>query len=193
MTDLSTAAGVLQFAEERRAEMTECFERLGRFEANGYSFCAYVFATLAVELTDEGVESVGALPAVEARLVELPSIARYIVPPERHGAAFGEILRRYIRATRAIGVLSMTEMWHAVSRVVPGESFAQARGKLPRQLKDATGRGECLGMLLTHKATGHRHWRAAIHREPTRLEPWQQLEGRTEIGGNLLITIEELG
>jgi hypothetical protein len=42
--DLSTTAGVLRFCELRRAEMVRCFERLGRFEMNEFSFGAYVFA-----------------------------------------------------------------------------------------------------------------------------------------------------
>lgn len=169
MIDLSTAAGALRFAELRRAEMAACFERRGRFEsAEGFSFCAFVFATHAIA----GLERGPKLPRVEPRLCDLPRGFRDVIHPHDQSAVFGDFVRSYAKIAGAVGVIVMTEAWSVSTPVEPGLSVQEHRDTLPARLEHADGRIETLDLWLTHRATGERSWRAEIHRDPTRLAPW---------------------
>jgi hypothetical protein len=171
--DLSTEAGVLRFCELRRAEMVGCFERLGRFESNKFSFCGYVFATHAVEVPADwadldGWKTGAKLARIAAERVRLPAKLHGVVPEAQETALFAITTRRFAKLTRAIGVLLMTEMWH-----VPRKTRAE-RDSLPGRLQDYKGpdRGEALYVQVEHTATGRRVWAAEIKRLPTRLGPW---------------------
>jgi hypothetical protein len=173
--DLSTAAGALRFAELRREEMTRCFERLGRFEANSYSVCGYVFATHDLA----GVDETGPkLPRVQARLCELPRAVHVLIPGENQSALFGEWVRAIAKVTRAVGVLTMAEVWSVVAT-------EEERAAMPARLAHVPSRGEALRMFLDHSATGHRHWSANIQRNPTRLAAWVE-RGGAPLGGHLV-------
>jgi hypothetical protein len=170
--DLSTPQGVLRFCEMRRAEMVRCFERIGRFEANGYAFCAYVFATheakAPAELTPEAWKPGPKLARVEPTLCQLPDWVMDQFPPEVHTQILGKTLGFFAKVTRALGVVLMTEMW-MVS--LPNK---EDRAALPESLEHAPGRREGLMMSLEHSATGRKMWFAEIKRNPTRLEPWEE-------------------
>lgn len=182
--DLSTKAGVLRFCELGRAEMVGCFERLGRFEMNGYSFGAYVFATHGIKVPatpDDRVDpsnwqTGGKLPRVAADLCRLPKVITDLIPPEQHTQLFAHVMRSYSRITKALGTLVMTEMWHANMTPADGQSPEEARAQLPDNLEHAPGRGEGLYMQLEHSATGRRVWWCEIKREPTRLGEWELRE-----------------
>lgn len=167
--DLSTSAGVLRFCELRRAEMVACFERLGRYESNGFACGAYVFAThdLLRPSKAAGIDDWRTgkrLAAVEAALCRLPSVLFDVLPPRQHTTLFGNTLRAYAKITRAIGSLVMMEMWSA---------RAKDRDDLPDDLSQVPGRMESLYMMVEHSAVGRRIWLAEIKRDPTRLEPWK--------------------
>lgn len=171
--DLSTKAGVLRFCELRRAEMVRCFERLGRFEMNEFSFGAYVFATHAIAApTKPGAspddwKTGRKLDHVTAETCRLPKVVFDMLPRQKHTELFSYTLRAYAKITRATGTVFMTEMWHAT---------AKERSELPADLEEAPDdvRMEALYMQLEHSATGRRVWVAEIKRNPTRLEPWDE-------------------
>lgn len=193
--DLSTAAGVLRFAELRRAEMRNLFEARGRYECNGFSFGGFVFATHAIarppgeppgEDPLEHWKTGRKLPAVGAEPVQLFTWVFDILPPEKHTQLFSHVVRSYAQMTRAIGSLMMTECWLAHATKVPGETREQARDKLPRNLEHAPERQEALLMLLEHAALGERRsWRATIERDPTRVGEWENYE-MTDMTGRLV-------
>jgi hypothetical protein len=175
--DLSTRAGVLRFCELRRAEMVGCFERLGRFESNGFSFCGYVFATHAVKVPADPIDLDGwktgaKLDRVTAERVRMPAALHGVIPAAQETAIFSMATRQFAKLSRSIGTLVMTEMWHVQTET------RQGRDNLPERLEDYKGadRGETLYVHLEHTATGRRIWRAEIRREPTRLEPWEEME-----------------
>src|SRR5690606_13516949 len=127
--DLSTKTGVLRFCELRRAEMVGCFATLGRYEANGFSFSAYLFATHEVISGAGGAAAWRTgpkLPRVTAELCCMPEDLHGVLPPEHETEAFAFTMREMAKLSRAIGTLVMTEMWHA-----EGE-----RAELPDCLED---------------------------------------------------------
>lgn len=177
--NLETKEGVLRFCELRRREMVGCFERLGRYECNGYSFGAYVFATHELQGTAEPIgpddfKTGKRLAHVKAEHVRLPRFIGQILPPEQHTLAFREVVKSYAQITRSMGALIMTEMWHAVTTGRTKEEAMAARASLPERLVDMPERGERLMMQLEHSATGRCIWYAEIKRNPTRVEPWQE-------------------
>lgn len=161
--------------------MESSWRSRGRFEANGYSFCAYVFATHA---PTKPPGRAGADPAtwepgrklerVEARLCQLPPIVRLIDPTQSHTAAFERCLRPYARACKAIGTLFCGEGWFIGIQADSDEEAQRKRAALPRSLEDAPGRLEKLFMQLEHHAVGTRLWFSTIHRDPDRLGPWER-------------------
>lgn len=181
MIDLTTAAGALRFAELRRAEMTGCFNRLGRYEVEGLSFCAFVFATHAINGTQTGPK----LARVEARQVVLPRAAQALVPPDQHADVFGTWLRSYAKVSRAIGVLVMNEQWQIRKPFDSSKTIEEQAAPIAEAFDDDTTRREVLAMWMTHPAAGHRHWMANIHRAPTRLDPWVSLR-TSPVGGSLV-------
>lgn len=183
MKDLATAAGALAFARARLDEMAACFRRLGRFESNGHSFNAFVFATCEPLADGRPGRKLDVCRALEFRPAPL---ALALVPPRMHTKIFGEALRAYAKASRAIGILVMTEMWMVHQEGEPGVPIEEMRKRLPRSLEDAPQRREQLVCWLEHAATGHRLWRSEILREPTRLDPWEEKADQAPHGGRLI-------
>jgi hypothetical protein len=182
MIDVSTHAGVMRFCEARRDEMTRCFERVGRFEENGYSFGAYVFATRGFKDKDFNTYK---LDAVEPMVCRFPKMMRDKLPPSEHTKAFGHVLREFAKITEAVGTVVMGEAWLAKTPegVKSREEADRWRREQPESLEDMPGRLEGMFMSLEHQAIGKRFWRRFIEREPTRLGPWgllplQGTEGR---------------
>lgn len=178
--NLETKQDVLRFCELRRAEMVRCFERLGRFECNGYSFGAYVFATHAMQTPADPTQLDDYKPGrklgrVEAQLCRLPPLIYDLLPPEQHTAVFGHVVKAFAKVTRSVGALLMSETWHvSYAGKAAGKSPEEIRGELPENLEDAPGRREALFMHLEHGLTGRRIWFAQIQRNPTLVEPWQE-------------------
>jgi len=181
LPNLAKAEDVLRFCADQREVMEQAWRSKGRFEANGYSFCAYVFATHAPtkppgrEGGDPDTWKPGRkLDKVEAKLCQLPPIIRVLDPSQSHTATFEPTLRAYARACAAIGSLFMGEGWFVELDAKTDEEAAEKREKLPRNLEDAPGRLEKLFMQLEHQVVGSRRWFATIHRDPARLGPWEQ-------------------
>lgn len=180
--DLSTKAGVLRFCELRRAEMVGCWQTLGCWEVNGFSFGGYVFATHEAEMPTEVPTDLSQLkwptgaklPKVTALPIRLPRAGLLMLPPEDATAFFAFSVQRYTEATRALGTLIMAESWQV--HTAEGEDPRAARERMAKNLEDEPGRQEILMMSLEHSAVGQRVWRAQIHRDPDRLDPWQLLE-----------------
>lgn len=174
--DLSTKAGVLRFCELRRAEMVGCFERLGRFESNGFSFEGYLFAAHELVVPGDRADLSGwktgpRLSSVTARVCRMPEELHGLIPAEHETILFSRTLREMGKLTRAIGSVVMTEMWHAT--VDANErTLDEARSELPDRLENYDGRKEALFMQLEHTAVGRQIWTAEIRRNPTRLGPW---------------------
>lgn len=180
--DLSTANGALRFCELRRAEMVSCWQRLGRYEANGHMFGAFAFMTHEVTAPPDSGPSgwktgskLGGVKAVELRL------PRWALALEANQAkdVYSGALRSYAKLGRAVGTVFMTEMWMVSVRVPEGtvdpEAEAQRqRDDMPDNLEDAPGRREGLCLWLEHSAAGSVQWMAEIHRDPTRLDAWQE-------------------
>jgi hypothetical protein len=201
MLDLATEQGALAFCEEKRREMEGVFADRGRFEMNGYSFGAYVFATHQV-LPPERSVPVGAhkplsledvidrwrtgdeLPMPRAERCRLPSFVSILIPDDQQTAFFGRAVRVLSDKSRAIGTVVMGEMWMARPDHVPGETAEQARARLPKSLEDYDGRTEGLFLRLEHKFAGSRMWTKAIHRDPDRLDDewvlFEETDGNTE-------------
>lgn len=172
MRDLSTAAGVLRFCEDKRAEMTRCFERVGRFEENGQAFCAYVFATHEVKgparaghvddwKTGRKLERVSLYPC------RLPSYGLERFGPVTQKNIFAQAINGLGKLSRALGYVLLSETWMATAKTL------DERKEWPDNLEHAPGRREALFMSLEHTATGHKIWKAEILREPTRLLEWE--------------------
>jgi hypothetical protein len=190
--DLSTERGVLNFCERQRQEMVRCFERLGRFEVNGYSFGAWVLATHAVASPPLSTASDlkdwkrgERLAAPQAMRCQMPAAARLLLPPDQHTKLFGLTLRHMNELSGAIGTVVMAECWHAGAPHVEGQTAQQARAALPDSLEDYDRRQEAMFLRLEHKVAGERFWRKAITRDPTRLGPWEPLDARSA-GGYLV-------
>lgn len=188
MIDLSTKAGVLRFCELRRAEMAADFERVGRFEMNGYSFGAYVLGTHAIAALDastwkpEAWRTGARLPQVQAMRCQLPQIVGQTMPWQDVTGFFGYTLKHFARATRARGVVFMTEAW----RVILDEGEEPAPDRPYGWVEKDPRRMEALMMTLEHADFGYHQWFANILREPTRLEPWvKQPEGLRQGPGRL--------
>src|SRR5262245_6691219 len=99
--DLSTSAGVLAFAQSRRQEMTNLFHRLGRFESNGFSFEAYVFATHELRASEDGTlegwRTGKKLDRVQPLVCRMPPEAHLFVAPERMTTLMGQVIGHYAR------------------------------------------------------------------------------------------------
>lgn len=162
--DLATKTGVLRFCELRRAEMVSCFEQLGRYERNGFSFDGFVFATFEPIIFDGGLRSGKKLPAVEACHTVLPAAALTVLDPSEHTLVFGRMVSAFAKCAHAVGTLIMSEAWLADEP--PEDREYGWVGKAP-------SRREALFMRLEHKAVGAISWVAFISREPTRVEPWR--------------------
>ena len=182
MYDLSSRAGVLRFCESKRAEMVRCFERVGRFEENGQSFFAYLFATHEVETrgarTPHEWKTGAKMPQVKAVACRVPDTALIkllsAVDPNRIKDIYTYVLRMQGKLQRAIGYILMTEMWYV--QTPPGtkrEDVKKARAEMPASLEDHPGRREGLMLSVEHQALGRQMWFAEILREPTRLLEWQ--------------------
>jgi len=196
MLDLATEQGALEFCESTRGKMELQFAISGRFEMNGYSFGAFVFRTHTVLAPDEmpgagTLESVAEawktgepLPHPQAELIRLPRWVMDAMPAEHHTAFFSHVVRTISEKSRAIGVVTLGEMWFAMPDHVPGETAEQARSKLPKSLADYEGRKEGLFVSLEHKVVGKRMWTTAISRNPTRLGPWELYPQPFETEGN---------
>jgi hypothetical protein len=177
--DLTTRAGVLRFCELRRAEMAGQFREQGRYDVNGYSFAGYVFAThaLAPHQADPSNPKPGRkLERVAAELVTLPTYVADLFghDPTKIKDFYALAVRSFAKGTRAIGTLMMTEMWYVEARS-QGRAPDLVRDEYPESLEDADDRHEGLMMLLEHSATGRVMWRAEIKRNPSRLEPWEDM------------------
>lgn len=186
MIDLMTREGALRFTELRRAEMVRCFERIGRFEANGYATCAHVFVTHEVRPPSDGGADPDAwstgprLATAEAVLVTVPRVLSAMIPPPQLGAIFGETVRRYATLGRAVGVVLMSEQWWGKTQTL------EEREALPARVSEWSERREVLYVKLEHQRVGIRGWYAEIKRDtdpPARLDEWR--DAGMWIGGNL--------
>jgi hypothetical protein len=157
--------------------MARCFERVGRFEMNGYPYGGYAFATheLRVDMGDPAVAlrpeawvTGPRHPHVIAVRMSLPAAVGELMRPEQITAFYGHIIEAFARATRARGVLLMTEAWR-----LKYEGEAPPDRPYGWVSKDPE-REEVLMMSLEHVDFGTHIWFAAIRREPTRLEPWEK-------------------
>lgn len=211
--DLSTARGVLNYAQRQRDSMVDEWRKEGRFERNGFSYGAILFCTHGVQRNGPRPEdwtSGSKLPAVKAVPVSLPRDIRGRwgggMPghtTEREFFAHG--VKTFARLAKAIGCLTLAECWFSS----PGTPFqrdatfeerekakreAQAfRDALPDDLGDAPPhqRWEGLWVRLEHTGLTWPHsWMARIHRDPTRLDPWDggemQLDDATGRLANLV-------
>lgn len=177
--NLAEETDVLAFCEQKRAEMAESFIRHGRYEVNGFSFSGYVFSTRRPPLPEENRGEPDPsrwkpgpkLDAVTAGVIEAPAFCSVILPPEHHSRLFRHLCDEMVRATEAVGVLMMTEMWQLEREPKPGETLDNVRGP-EGSWENVPGRKEVLYVSLDHRATGYRVWTAEIRRDPTRLEPW---------------------
>lgn len=183
---LLTVAGALHFCELRRAEMVRCFERLGRFEMNGFSVGAHVFATRHVympnPLDTETWRAGEKLPITLVETLLMPRAALNVLTAESVGPFCAGLIRRYCALSRAVGVVVMQEMWWGRT------ASLEERAQRPKRIADWDDRREVLYLRLDHQAAGTRAWQAEIHRNPTRLDEWRQREGVTNVGNfaNLL-------
>lgn len=197
MYDLSTTAGMLRFCESKRGEMTRCFERIGRFEENGFAFCAYLIVTheMVVPKNPKSLEDwkTGAkLPAARAVPCRLPAHPAVRLIEAMDPNALKDVFRQSLvmqgRIQKAIGYVFMTEMWMVHTDVPkdhpdPRKAAREERSRLPESLEFAPGRREALMLTLEHQAAGQALWTAEILREPTRLLEWEKkdyqgVEGR---------------
>lgn len=180
--NLDTKAGVLAYAERRRAEMARRFERVGRFEDHGNRFCAVLFGTHELVKPSSGAADPDRwrtgerLPSARAIDVHLPDILPIrMLDPVQQKDAFAYLVKEYAKKVKAIGVIFMSEMWWAKmgTRGMTKEDAKAERAKRPESLEDWDDRKEGLFMQLEHAATGNRIWFNEIKRSPTRLEGWQ--------------------
>lgn len=187
--DLSTAAGVLRFCEDKRAEMVRCFERVGRFEENGQSFCAYLFATHEVKVaprprkpedwkTGPRLERVSIIPC---RLPSDDAVER--LGPGTQKDLFASVVNGLGKLSRALGYVLLSETWMKTA-----ESLEE-RQQWPASLEFAPGRREALFMNLEHTATGRKVWKAEILREPTRLLEWESMDW-SDVEGRFVNLVE---
>lgn len=202
MYDLSTTAGMLRFCESKRAEMARCFERVGRFEENGQSFCAYLIATheMVKPKNPRNVNdwATGArLSAPKAVLCSMPKgpLVDLLSEVDPNGLkdAYAEALRIQGKLQRAIGYVFMTEMWMVQTSAPkdhpdPRAAAYEERKKLPESLEFAPGRGEALMLTLEHQAAGQAMWTAEITRNPTRLHEWEKKDYQASEGRFVDIT-----
>lgn len=179
--NLGTKAGVLAYAERRQAEMVRSFERAGRFEVHGQSYCAVLFAThelvpprsgraMTSDLWKTG-EKLAAPKAIDLFLPELTMILA--LDPVQQKDAFAYLVKEYARKVKAIGLLFMSEMWWAQMKATKREEWEAERAARPESLEDWDDRREGLYMSLEHPATGNQIWFNEIKRNPTRLMGWE--------------------
>jgi len=170
----------MRFCELRRAEMAADFHRVGRYECNGFAYGGYVFAQHAVRapvaLAPEDWATGAKLPCITAMPLTLPRLIGETMPWQQITSFFGRTAREYARATRATGVLFMTEAWRV-----------EAEGDVPPDrpygwVEKQPNRKEALMMMLEHPQHGRQMWAADILREPTRLEPWREYGGTLTAG-----------
>jgi hypothetical protein len=177
--DLTTKAGVLRFCEMRREEMARCFERIGRFEVEGMAFCAYVFATRDIDRRDVlrgGTGTGKKLPAPKAHRAVMPAFAAAAIDARNHTEAFGMVVRKLCKLTRATGTVLMSEMWVGHISAPKDTTWEEARAARPASLEDWDDRREGLYMHLEHSATGVRVWFNEILTEGgvRRLKGWEE-------------------
>lgn len=196
---LDTKAGVLAYAERRRAEMVRCFERMGRFEDHGQSFCAVLFATHELLHPKKGPlraddwrtgERLAAPKAVDIHLPPLVQIL--MLENEQQKDAFAHLVREYGKKVKAMGVLFLTETWwaHVGSPGQTKEEVMAERAARPKSLEDWDDRREGLFMQLQHPATGNVAWFNEIKRNPTRLLGWEEKD-LTDSEGRFVDLIEK--
>jgi hypothetical protein len=187
MIDVATEAGALRFCELQRAEMTRIFRKKGVFNVNGFGLSAFVFLTHAVVPPDDPADvdawrTGPPLSAVKVERVNVPPAAALLLQAkgkqEFGGVLMGETLRRYCKLGRAAGVLVMSEQWGGVCS-------DDERKHRPKRIEDWDDRRESLMMQLEHRLLGQRLWRAPIHRNPTRLAPWELRPKEHVVAGNL--------
>ncbi len=178
--DLGTKTGAFAYAERRRAEMVRSFERIGRFESHGQSFCAVLFGTheLVKPKDPRDIAAWGGkkLDAPRAMDVYLPEIAPILMlDPVQQKDAFAYLVKEYAKRVRAIGLIFMSEMWWAQMGKAgqTREDVDAERARRPASLEDWDDRREGLFMQLEHAATGQQIWFNEIKRNPTRLEGWE--------------------
>jgi hypothetical protein len=87
-------------------------------------------------------------------------------------AIASQIVRRLVKATNAAAVLITMEAWFAELEDPKNEGAAAARAKLPKSLQDYDQRKECLWMALEQRGVDQQAWRAQIHRNPDRVDPF---------------------
>ncbi len=195
MLDLSTKAGALAYAERTRKGVVQCWEKFGRFEANGFSYGASLFITheppsptsirrAALGIGQHALFDVSPGPKlarVEAMPVKLPTWMRSLPGHEttaghlQERELFATALRAFAKMTRAIGVIWMGETWLVdMPAPPPGKTHEQVRDELPADLGEAKGRREALVVRLEHQAIPQGlMWCAEILRSPARVEPWR--------------------
>lgn len=194
--DLSTARGVLNYAQRQRDSMVDEWRKNGRFERNGFSYGVILFATHGVRRggpRPEDWKPGSKLPAVKPVPVALPADFHRFFDTDtmaghtRARTFFAHAVKTYAALAKAVGVLFMGEMWMVTDgKTAParGDSpeehdrarreLQQFRETLPADLGEAPQRMEGLYMHLEHVAMTERHtWRAEIRRDPSRVEPWE--------------------
>ncbi len=203
MLDLSTKAGALAYAERTRRGMVQCFERLGRFEANGFSYGATLFITheppsakamrrVALEVGQGEVLKLAPGPKlsrVEPMAVNLPTWMHGLPGSETINAhthardIFSQAVKAFAKMTRAVGVVFTAEAWTVMTNAAPGQTPQQVRDQLPADLGQADNRGECLFVSIEHAALERRYiWRSVIGAKrkigPWVEQDWHDAQGR---------------
>lgn len=193
MIDLRTREGATLFCDRKREEMRRMFDHKGRFEVSGYGMCAYAFMTHAIEAPRERRAELAdwrtgeKLPCVCAQLITIPFEARPFLSPATLAPLFGETIRTYCRLGRAVGVVTMHEMWWRSTELDASQSIAENMARARAEVTPT----EVLYLRLEHQHAGVRAWRAIItrpERGPAHVEPWRQLDGVLRMGNfdNLL-------
>lgn len=196
--DLSTPEAVLQFYAEAREWMAERWRENGRFESNGFSFEGWTLATHRVKM--DPANPMNWVPGepygkVVPLLCRLPGVISLMFPDESGTRLFGQFLKKYAAATKAVGTIVMGEAWMVEFKSPEGqppmtkEEAEAEREKLPESLEHAEGRKEHLFCALEHVTLGKKFWTAEIERNPDLLMPWKDKE-MEQSEGRLCDTIE---
>lgn len=167
--DLSTMAGVLRFAELRRAEMHGEYLSRGELEENPL-FC--LFATHDMLLTGDperplrtGVK----LPKVSAVRCPVPEFVRQKLGWQQMTKGMGRAIKEMAKSTKAVGVLLMMDAWTTSSEPPEDRDYGW--------IEEQSDRREALTVILEHKLLPHPiQWTSFIWRDPLRLDPWVKTE-----------------
>ncbi len=203
MLDLSTKAGALAYAERTRRGVEQCFERLGRFEQNGFSYGAILLitheppSTKAIRRAALQLRQNETLPnfhgpkldRVQPMPVNLPKWMHGMEGSETIGGhtqqreIFSQAVKAFAKMTKAVGCLFTAEAWALHIDAVPGKTAQELRNEFPADMGQADNRREVLIVSLEHAALERRFtWTAPIEAKPRKPGPWVEMTWGDEHG-----------